>query len=233
MDKLILQIQELKNLEEDGVFYLTGYANTKGQEDSHGDIPTSFNGAKIYELDRMKLNPVCFVDHYNSASNIAGNFVHLTEDEKGLDFKLRFRPLDQIYNPMVKDAVSSYQNGYGRAISMGGKWLHEDLKNPQHLTKAVVGEISLVGVGSDGSALSTMPYLKAFDKFSVVDLSKMTERDLEGLLTSGIKVSVKDAKTIVSLIKPMLHRDDGKQGQWDAGEWGKIYNKINNITGDN
>jgi len=142
---------------ENGKFYITGYANNKNQPDSYGDIPTSFENKPVYILDRMNKNPVAFVDHRSSASNIAGNFVELKEDEKGLFFKLLLRPLDEIHNPLTKDAVSAFMTGFGRAFSIGGEWFFEDHDNPNNLTKAFIYEISLVGIGSDADALGDTP----------------------------------------------------------------------------
>ncbi|MCP4553033.1 MAG: hypothetical protein GY834_13565, partial [Bacteroidetes bacterium] len=100
MNKKVFTITDLKQEQVDDKFYLSGYANNKGIQDSDGDIPTSYNGEPVYELSRMTKNPVCFVDHKNSASNIAGNFVELKENDKGLFFKLLLRALDQIFNDM-------------------------------------------------------------------------------------------------------------------------------------
>jgi HK97 family phage prohead protease len=158
----VFTIAEMKTIEEDGAFYLEGYVNTKNKPDAYGDIPTNYNGNPVYILDRIKANPVAFVDHYNSAAMIAGNWVSLEEDSIGLKAKLKLRPLDQIYNDEVKDAVSAYMTGFGRAFSIGGRWYYEDQNNPMHLTKALIHEISLVGVGADGSALSeTIPRQKS------------------------------------------------------------------------
>lgn len=162
MDTKVCEIIDMKVVEEDKKHYMTGYANTKNHADSYGDIPTNYNDEDVYVLERMNSNPVCFVDHRSSATNIAGNFVELREDDKGLFFKLLFRQLSDIYNPALKDAVASYITGFGRALSIGGSWLFGDPKNPNHLTKAILSEISLVGIGSDMDALSSTTRPKHF-----------------------------------------------------------------------
>jgi HK97 family phage prohead protease len=151
MEHKIFEIDEYKKVDEEGKTYLEGYANTKNKEDSYGDIP---KGDNVYNLARMKQNPIALVDHKNSAANIAGNFVILEEDKKGLRFKLLLRNLDDVFNPEVKDAISAYQTGFGRALSIGGKWIYGDAKNPKIITEAVVHEISLVAIGADDRALS-------------------------------------------------------------------------------
>jgi hypothetical protein len=146
--------------------YLSGYANTKNEVDSYGDYPTNYDGKPVYDLGRMETNPVCLVDHRISASNIAGNFTELVETDKGLWFRLLLRPLAQVYNDMVKDAISSYIHGFGRALSIAGQWLYEDADHPTHLTTAKIGEISLVGVGAAPNALTTTDYPKALQDYA-------------------------------------------------------------------
>lgn len=159
---------KIEHITEEGVTktYLSGYANTKDHADSYGDIPHSLDGAPVYNLKRMDVkvgNPACFVDHRSSASNIAGNFVELKEDDIGLFFKLLLRPLDMIFNPLVKDAVSAFMEGFGRALSIGGQWFFEDKDNENHLTRADLYEISLVGIGADELALTTSVRPKSAD----------------------------------------------------------------------
>ncbi len=143
--------------QDEQYFVGEGYANTKNKADSFGDIPTNYKGRPVYDFSRLKKNPVLVVDHSISASNIAGKLIELIEDEKGLWFKCIFRPLETIHNPFVKDAVSAFITGFGKALSIGGRWFYEDEENRAHLTKAVMHEISLVGVGADPNALFTKP----------------------------------------------------------------------------
>ena len=46
----------------DGFYVGEGYANTKNNPDSYGDIPTNFKGNKVYDLSRMQTNPVMLLD---------------------------------------------------------------------------------------------------------------------------------------------------------------------------
>lgn len=141
---------------EDGTTYLQGYANTKGVPDSYGDIPMSLNGAPVYDLDtRFKLNPIILINHSYDTSAIAGVAVFgedgTREDDRGLYVKIRL-----MNNPKTAEtqhAIEAYKEGFGRALSIGGVWKFEDEKNPSHLTKAIIHEISLVAIGADGQAL--------------------------------------------------------------------------------
>jgi Fe-S-cluster containining protein len=144
--------------DENGNTFITGYANTKNSEDRYGDIPTVFAALRsyVYELEDFHKNPVCLLNHENSTDNIAGSFNpntggYIAEDERGLKFKMVFSNSDF---PPVAHARTVYQEGHGRALSIGGSWFHEDKDNPNHLTLAEIYEVSLVGVGADQNAVT-------------------------------------------------------------------------------
>ena len=158
--------------------YLTGYANNKGIEDAYGDIPTNFNDQPVYNLSRYQKNPVLLVDHNNSSSHIAGSMVSISEDDKGLKFKAKF--MNNPINPLVAHTIQAFKEGHGRALSIGGHWHHQDEDNPKHLTKADIHEISLVGVGADGEALTDTPRPKQFSK----DSKGIDRKELEELVAA-------------------------------------------------
>ena len=144
--------------DDDGIVTITGYANTKGKKDRYGDIPTVFEPHRnyVYELKEFKKNPVLLLNHFNNTSNIAGSFNpkmggFIREDEKGLKFKAVFSKSNL---PEVAHARTVYKEGHGRALSIGGRWHHEDKDHPEFLTYAEIFEISLVGVGADPNALT-------------------------------------------------------------------------------
>lgn len=145
---------------------LKGYLNNKlipgtnePAKDSYGDIPT---GNKVYDVKRLESNPVALVNHDNNAAGIAGNYIYLSENEQGLQFKLILRPIDTVHNPITKDAVQAWSDGFGKAFSIGGKWLYDmELSKPEDneyiLVKAILHEASLVAIGADQYALSSVP----------------------------------------------------------------------------
>jgi hypothetical protein len=145
---------------------LSGYLNNKlipntDQEavDSYGDVPT---GKNVYDIERLINNPVALVDHNNSASCIAGNYIFLKEDKQGLKFIEVLRPLEDIFDDRTKDAVSAWSKGFGVAYSIGGRWYYDMEKSkPEdgiyYLVKAIVHEASHVGIGADKWALSVVP----------------------------------------------------------------------------
>ena len=145
---------------------LKGYLNNKlvpgtdkPAKDSYGDIPT---GENVYDIERLKNNPVALVNHDNNAAGIAGNYIHLSEDEQGLMFKEILRPIDSVHNPVTKDAVQAWGDGFGAAYSIGGRWLY-DMENSKPddneylLVKAILHEASHVAIGADEYALSSVP----------------------------------------------------------------------------
>jgi phage head maturation protease len=146
------------DVKKDGDIYISeGYANTKNKPDSYGDIPTVYKDNPVYDIKRMKKNPVMLMDHNNSAAFIMGKFIELKEDDKGLYFKNQFRPISDVYNEFLKDGISAFIKGFAKALSIGGRWYFEDEDNPTHLTKASIHEISGVAIGADPRALITTP----------------------------------------------------------------------------
>lgn len=150
-------VEDYKVIEENGNYYVTGYANTKNHEDSYGDIPTSYNGRPVYDLEsRFSKNPVALVDHVNSVSNIFGSFVlgpgATEEDSRGLKIKLLLA--NNAQTESARHAVAMYKEGHARAFSIGGEWRFEDPNNPNHLTRAIIHEISGVAIGADSNALT-------------------------------------------------------------------------------
>lgn len=185
MKKQKIQFKTISDLDVklnnvDGVIYIEGYANTKNKPDSYGDIPTNFNNEPVYDFKRYKNNPVLLVDHNNSAGFIAGTMTDFYEDETGLKFKARLRPVDEIHNPITKDAVQAFITGYGRALSIGGHWIFGDKQNPSHLTKAHIHEVSLVAIGADGNALTRTPHPKSFGEISEGSFIRLEIENLIG-----------------------------------------------------
>ena len=145
---------------------LKGYLNNKlipGTEDfavdSYRDVP---KGDNVYDIERLRSNPIALVDHENSAGKIAGNYIYLEENEQGLKFKLILRNIEDVYNPITKDAIQAWKSGFGKAFSIAGKWYY-DMENykPEEdifwLVKAVLHEASLVAIGADSHATSIVP----------------------------------------------------------------------------
>ena len=184
---------------------LKGYLNDKlipgtndPNKDSYGDIVT---GNNVYDINRLVNNPVALVNHDNNAAGIAGNYIYLSENEQGLQFKLVLRPIDSIYNPITKDAVQAWADGFGKAFSIGGRFFYDsENSKPEDgiylLIKAVLHEASLVGIGADQYALSTAP-----DTSGIADqgknapsgkleeaISKFLESEDDSLLTKELKI---------------------------------------------
>lgn len=154
-------------IKEDKKYYmLSGFLNNKlvpntdmPAVDSYGDVPT---GKNVYDLERLINNPVALVDHDNSASMIAGNFIYLKETKQGLQFREIARPLEDVFHDETKDAISAWINGFGKAYSIGGRWYY-DMKESKPedgeyiLVRAILHEASHVAIGADKWALSVAP----------------------------------------------------------------------------
>lgn len=156
--------------------YITGIANNKGKVDAYGDIPT---GKNVYDLTRYSKNPVVLADHNNSVGCIVGRMVKIKETDKGLEFKMRL--MDNPQTDIAKHAIEAYKNGFGHALSIGGIWEYgkENPDRTRELIKATIHEISLVGVGADGEALTDVPGAKS----SGQEAKEQPSVDLTALMT--------------------------------------------------
>lgn len=153
--KKTFAVEEFKAFEDSGKFYLSGYANTKDKPDSYGDIPTNYNGQPVYDLSRFEKNPCFFINHETCTDAIAGNVVEWIEDNIGLYVKVLLMDLADCYSDEVKHSISAAMKGFLRAVSIGGRWFFDDPRNTNHLTRAYIYEISLVGVPADEDAVLT------------------------------------------------------------------------------
>jgi hypothetical protein len=190
-------IEEFKVVEDNGLVSIEGYANVKGKKDRYGDIPTVFSVLRdyVYELKDFKRNP----DHDNNVGSIAGSFNEklggfIGEDNIGLKFKAVFSNSDY---PLIAHARTVYQEGHGKALSIGGRWYFEDKDNPGNLTYAEIFEISLVGVGADPSALTKhCPDCPKRKGITSESLEKGAEKLAEMLMITGCRVSKSDEERI-------------------------------------
>lgn len=142
----------IRRKSEDGTeeMYMEGYANTKGNKDRYGDVPTCFNRSFCYDLSEYQKNPVLLIDHVNQVDHIAGSMEVCTEDQKGLFFRAKFSNSEL---PLIRHARTIYGEGHGKALSISGRFYHENEAAPEQLTLAKIYEISLVGIGADPNAL--------------------------------------------------------------------------------
>jgi HK97 family phage prohead protease len=204
MPNKILAIDGLKVYEgEGGHTYISGYANTKNIADRYGDIPTVYAPLRnfVYDISAFKNNPVMLINHNNAVEFIAGSFVEIREDDKGLFITGKFSKSDL---PIVKHAREVYAEGHAKALSISGRWHFEDTKNPKHLTLAEIYEISLVAVPADPNALATafekaLNILGSERKSAIESIADI--RSAEKFLKADIGLSANEAKTLISKIK--------------------------------
>jgi phage head maturation protease len=192
--KRIFTMPEMKSSEIDGKFYVEGYANTKNVADSYGDIPINFNGQPVYDLSRIDPksgNPVMLANHNNSLECVMGNWVTVVEDEIGLFVKALLVPIEECFDHRTKHAVNMFRLGFARALSIGGRWFFDDPKNPNHLTRAYIMEISGVAIPADENALiSNTNRPKKFGQVSNENRRKLLEREL---LNASIELNLQGA----------------------------------------
>ncbi|MCP4178099.1 MAG: hypothetical protein GY756_10060, partial [bacterium] len=105
----------------------------------------------------------------------------------GLKFREILRPLEEIYTNGVKDVISSWANGWGRAYSIGGRWLYDmEKSNPDNnhwiLVKAILTETSHVAVGADQWALSNRPDVSFVEIEGKIAESDTLEKNIKGYI---------------------------------------------------
>jgi|GEM_PF-668835 len=180
----ILPIEGGKITQENGAVYLEGYANTKGQADRYGDIPTVYKSKRdyVYDLKEYLKNPVLLVDHVNAIDHVAGSMAEIREDARGLYFKAKFSASDY---PVVEHARRIYTEGHAKGISIAGKFHYENPDAPNQLTLAEIYEISLVAVPADPDALAeavqkALKSLSKSDKDGGNTMEAQTEKQPSG-----------------------------------------------------
>lgn len=138
---------------EAGSIFLEGYANTKGNADRYGDIPTEYDGrGYVYDVSQYLLNPVVLANHSNNIFAIVGRCVDIREDERGLWVRMEFPDVD---NDAIKEVRKLLKADMLRTLSIAGRFFYEDPKNPNALTYAEIYEISLVAVPADPQAIAS------------------------------------------------------------------------------
>jgi len=199
----ISTISDYKSYEEAGHLFISGYANTKGNADRYGDIPSVYADKRnfVYDISHFSKNPVMLINHQNSVENVAGSFVEIKEDDRGLFIKGEFSNSEL---PLIKHARQIYKEGHAKALSIAGKFHFEDEKNPHNLTLAEIYEISLVAIPADPNALA-VAFEKALNILSTERKSGIENiagiKDAERFLKADLGLSANDAKTLISKIK--------------------------------
>lgn len=176
---------------------LSGYLNNKfipgtdmAARDSYGDVPT---GDRVYDFGRLINNPIALCDHDNRAAGIAGNYIYLFENSQGLQFREILRPLDEVFCDETKDAISAWSKGWGKAYSIGGRWLYDwENSDPNTgtylLVKAILHESSHVAIGADQWALTVAPCIQTETaKGDMPDMGKTLEALISAYLGTGDK----------------------------------------------
>lgn len=217
----VLDIAELEVKEVAGAsgtdLIIRGYANTKGNKDSYGDIPTVMPQLRsfVYDLERFNKNPIMLIDHYNSIGYVAGSFIEAAEDDKGLRVAGKFSNSDY---PLIKHARTVYKEGHAKAFSIGGWFAYEDKDHPEFLTYAKIMEISLVGIGADEHALG-MTYDKAVTLLDQVEKAFI-------LLSDEQKDQLIEKMKAINIIKKEVMPDIKKKEQFSVEEIQSVMNTM-------
>lgn len=205
-----LQIEavNLKFAEEGRKF--SGYASVFGGVDSYGD--TVMPGAYKKTLSNRE-RPIQM--RFNHLPGVIGKWTRIEEDEKGLFVEGELTPghskAEDAYALLKHGAISGLSIGYRPVKAVenqhGGLDLHEiDLI-----------EISVVESPADLAA-------QISDVKSAIEQAE-TRKEFEELLRNAGGFSRSDAKTLVSRIKALGHRNDG-DSENDSADMASIFQRL-------
>lgn len=205
-----LQIEavNLKFAEEGRKF--SGYASVFGGVDSYGD--TVMPGAYKKTLSNRE-RPIQM--RFNHLPGVIGKWTRIEEDEKGLFVEGELTPghskAEDAYALLKHGAISGLSIGYRPVKAVenqhGGLDLHEiDLI-----------EISVVESPADLAA-------QISDVKSAIEQAE-TRKEFEELLRNAGGFSRSDAKTLVSRIKALGHRNDG-DSENDSADMASIFQHL-------
>ena len=210
MEHKNLQIEavNLKFAEEGRKF--SGYASVFGGVDSYGD--TIMPGAYKQTIGNRE-RPIQM--RFNHLPGVIGKWTRIEEDEKGLIVEGELTPghskAEDAYALLKHGAISGLSIGYRPVKATenqhGGVDLHEiDLV-----------EISVVESPADMSA-------QISDVKSAIEQAE-TRKEFEELLRNAGGFSRTDAKTLVSRIKSLGHRNDGDPDN-DSADMASMFQQL-------
>lgn len=126
-----------------------GYLSTfKGTTESDRDGDYVEQGAFKETIGRFMSNPVMLIDHVQSVRNIAGSFISIKEDSKGL------RVTGKVSNsPEMRHVRFLVKEGHLNTMSMGGVFHYNE--DGRGIFKVDLWEGSLVAVPANPDAIIT------------------------------------------------------------------------------
>ena len=169
-----------------------GYASVFNGVDSYGD--TIVPGAYKKTL-KNRQRPVRM--RWNHWGPVIGKWMNIEEDEKGLKVSGQLTPGHSV----ASDVAASMKHGAVDGLSIGYYIVTDGMKDGVRQLKEIeLIEISVVEEPADRSALIT----DVKSAFEAADSMKQ----IESLLRDVGGFSQLEAKTLVSRVKSLVHRDD-------------------------
>ena len=131
--------------------YLSTFRETT-ESDRQGDYVV--RGAFTQTIKPFLRNPVLLVDHLNLVENVAGRFVELREDQRGLWFKAE---LSNSATERMREIRALVAEGHLRTVSMGGMFHYKE--DGRGIFKVDLFEGSLTPVPANPDALFSVRQL--------------------------------------------------------------------------
>lgn len=214
---------EIKQLEEEGDFFtFKGYASTFGNVDRGGDV--ILPGAFTDSIDEMKRSgdflPVIW---QHDSGEPVGIYTAFYEDSKGLWVEGKLPKEDTFVSGR---AIPQMKVGSVRKLSIGfscwdGSASYEMRGDVRYISKIKLWEVSLVTIPMNNMANIT--------EIKSLDFKSLSDRELEGLLKTGVSFSSQNAKIIISALKAAGLRDGDLDSRRDGENWSGVFTELKNI----
>lgn len=214
---------EIKQLKEEGDFFtFKGYASTFGNVDRGSDV--ILPGAFVDSINEMKqagdFLPVIW---QHDSDEPIGVYTAFYEDSKGLWVEGKLPKEDTFVSgrviPQMKvGSVRKLSIGYSVWMDGGSFEIRDDIR---YISKLKLWEVSPVTIPMNNEANIT--------EIKSLDFKSLSDRELEGLLKSGVCFSSQNAKVIVSALKAAGFRDGDPASRRDGENWSGIFNELKNI----
>lgn len=220
--KMVVPFEVKEFSEEDDFFTFKGYASTFGNVDRGGDVIVQ--GAFADSINEMKQSGDFLPAIWQHSSDTpVGIYTAFDEDVKGLLVEGKLPKADTFVSgrviPQMKiGSVRKLSIGYSVWMDGGSFEIRDDVR---YIKKLKLWEVSLVTIPMNNEANIT--------EIKSLDFKSLSDRELEGLLKSGVCFSSQHAKVIISALKATGLRDGDLGSHRDGDDWSEVITKLKNM----
>ena len=169
--------ETVKSIDEDGVLYIEGIANT-GQKDLVGDVVTE---NALQEIASQAVNRNLHLDHDTDLDGIIGVITEAEVVDEGVKIKARIL---QRFSDTIRELLSE---GVRLGLSIAGKAYYED-NSFENIVNWNLTEISLTPIPCDQGTMGSVAIVKSFSELSqtICGEEKMAEEDVKYITEEAV-----------------------------------------------